>query len=186
LFDESDKINNFPIYFFSPTINLSHLHHYHNYDFFSLSQLFLALSRGVKSALSYLFPFSLCVIFYLLSINYFLWARERRENLYFLLSLSISLILTKHEKKKVTHIYASFVNHKKAAKKFKKIKNKYCKLKRKNRNHFVADAQTSSTFVPSFYHPSVRSSATSLEDDVILSLLGLPSDLHKSSSGMKL
>ncbi|XP_070506580.1 serine-rich adhesin for platelets isoform X5 [Chironomus tepperi] len=45
-----------------------------------------------------------------------------------------------------------------------------------------ADTQTSSTFVPSYYHPSARSSATSLEDDVILSLLGLPSDMHKSSS----
>lgn len=48
---------------------------------------------------------------------------------------------------------------------------------------FIADAQATSTFVSSYY-PSVRSSATSLEEEVILSLLGLPSDMHKSSSGM--
>lgn len=50
---------------------------------------------------------------------------------------------------------------------------------------FIAEAQASSTFVSSYY-PSVRSSATSLEEEVILSLLGLPSDMHKSSSGMNL
>lgn len=58
--------------------------------------------------------------------------------------------------------------------------------KNTKKKSFIADTQTSSTFVPSYYHASARSSATSLEDDVILSLLGLPSDLHKSSSGMKL
>ena len=56
----------------------------------------------------------------------------------------------------------------------------------KENKSFIADA-SSSTFVSSFY-PSVRSSATSLEEEVILSLLGLPSDsdMHKSSSGMNL
>lgn len=50
---------------------------------------------------------------------------------------------------------------------------------------FIADeSQSSSAFVPSYY-PS--DSATSLEEEVILSLLGLPSDqMHKSSSGMNL
>lgn len=59
------------------------------------------------------------------------------------------------------------------------------KVPTKNKS-FIAEAQSTSTaFVPSYY-PSVRSSASSLEEEVILSLLGLPSDMHKSSSGMNL
>ena len=58
--------------------------------------------------------------------------------------------------------------------------NKYQNQENKS---FIADAQSTST--P--YYPSVRSSATSLEE-VYLGLLGLPSDsdMHKSSSGMNL
>lgn len=58
--------------------------------------------------------------------------------------------------------------------------------KKKPPKSFIADAQATSTALVSSYYPSVRSSATSLEEEVILSLLGLPSDLHKSSSGMNL
>jgi hypothetical protein len=58
--------------------------------------------------------------------------------------------------------------------------------KKKHIESFIADAQTSSTaFVSSYYPSEIRSSATSLEEEVILSLLGLPSDMHKSSSGNK-
>lgn len=56
----------------------------------------------------------------------------------------------------------------------------------KDQKSFIAEAQASSTAFVSSYYPSVRSSATSLEEEVILSLLGLPSDMHKSSSGMNL
>lgn len=58
-------------------------------------------------------------------------------------------------------------------------------VKKENKS-FIAEAQTSSAAFVSSYYPSVRSSATSLEEEVILSLLGLPSDMHKSSSGMNL
>lgn len=69
-------------------------------------------------------------------------------------------------------------------KKMSKTKIK-TKVPTKNKS-FIAEAQSTSTAFVSSYYPSVRSSASSLEEEVILSLLGLPSDMHKSSSGMNL
>lgn len=62
----------------------------------------------------------------------------------------------------------------------------FARRKHETKKSFIAEAQASSSTFVSSYYPSVRSSATSLEEEVILSLLGLPSDMHKSSSGMNL
>lgn len=89
--------------------------------------------------------------------------------------ISLTKLLFKLNKLKNCHIFHDL-----------NVKKQFASKQKENKKSFIADAQTStSTYVSSFY-PSVRSSASSLEEEVILSLLGLPSDMHKSSSGMNL